>query len=47
MSITAAKLDGKNDGRTRFVSLLEIPPVESTETAVRFQNAKDVKRGQL
>ena len=36
-------LDGKKDGRTRFVAVLEIPPVESAETAVRVQIVKDVK----
>jgi hypothetical protein len=33
----------KDDERTRFVAVLEIPPVESAETAVRFQIVKDVK----
>lgn len=28
-------LDGANDERTRFVAVLEIPPVVSAETAVR------------
>jgi len=36
-------LDGKNDERTRFVAVLEIPPVESAETAVRVQIVKDSK----
>jgi len=36
-------LDGKNDERTRFVAVLEIPPVVSAETAVRVQIVKDVK----
>ena len=36
-------LDGDNDERTRFVAVLEIPPVESAETAVRVQIVKDVK----
>jgi hypothetical protein len=36
-------LDGKNDERTRFVAMLEIPPVESAETAVRVQIVKDAK----
>jgi hypothetical protein len=36
-------LDGKHDERTRFVAVLEIPPVESAETAVRVQIVKDVK----
>jgi hypothetical protein len=38
-------LDGKNDERTRFVAVLEIPPVVSAETAVRVQIVKDVKDG--
>jgi hypothetical protein len=38
-------LDGKNDERTRFVAVLEIPPVESAVTAVRLQIVKDTKRG--
>jgi hypothetical protein len=36
-------LDGKKDERTRFVAVLEIPPVESAETAVRVQIVKDVR----
>jgi hypothetical protein len=36
-------LDGENDERTRFVAVLEIPPVVSAETAVRVQIVKDVK----
>lgn len=36
-------LDGKNDECTRFVAVLEIPPVESAETAVRVQIVKDAK----
>jgi hypothetical protein len=36
-------LDGSKDERTRFVAVLEIPPVESAETAVRVQTVKDVK----
>ena len=36
-------LDGSKDERTRFVAVLEIPPVESAETAVRVQIVKDVK----
>src|SRR5882724_12599010 len=38
-------LDGANDERTRFVAVLEIPPVVSAETAVRVQIVKDVKEG--
>jgi hypothetical protein len=36
-------LDGDNDERTRFVAVLEIPPVVSAETAVRVQIVKDHK----
>jgi hypothetical protein len=36
-------LDGAKDERTRFVAVLEIPPVVSAETAVRVQIVKDVK----
>jgi hypothetical protein len=36
-------LDGPKDERTRFVAVLEIPPVESAETAVRVQIVKDTK----
>jgi hypothetical protein len=38
-------LDGKQDERTRFVAVLEIPPVESAETAVRVQIVKDARKG--
>jgi hypothetical protein len=38
-------LDGPKDERTRFVAVLEIPPVKSAETAVRVQIVKDAKRG--
>ncbi len=37
-------LDGDKDERTRFVAVLEIPPVESAETAVRVQIVKDFKK---
>jgi hypothetical protein len=40
-------LDGQNDERTRFVAVLEIPPVVSAETAVRVQTVKNVKKGKL
>ncbi len=40
-------LDGQNDERTRFVAVLENPPVVSVETAVRAQIVKDVKEGKL
>ena len=36
-------LDGANDERTRFVAVLEIPPVVSADTAVRVQIVKDFK----
>jgi hypothetical protein len=36
-------LDGAMDERTRFVAVLEIPPVESAVTAVRVQIVKDAK----
>jgi hypothetical protein len=36
-------LDGAKDERTRFVAVLEIPPVVSAETAVRVQIIKDSK----
>jgi hypothetical protein len=38
-----SQLDGQNDERTRFVAVLEIPPVVSAETAVRVQIVKDAK----
>jgi hypothetical protein len=37
-------LDGKNDERTRFVSVLEIPPVKSAKTAVQVQIVSDFKK---
>jgi hypothetical protein len=36
-------LDGKNDERMRYVSVLEIPPVNSPETAVKVAIASEVK----
>jgi hypothetical protein len=39
-------LDGKNNERTRFVAVLEIPPVVSAETAVRVQIVADSKKSQ-
>jgi hypothetical protein len=36
-------LDGKNDEHTRFVAVLEIPPVDSALRAVQVQIVKDVK----
>jgi len=36
-------LDGSHDELTRFVAVLEIPPVESAETAVRVQIVKDFR----
>jgi hypothetical protein len=37
-------LDGAKDEHTRFVAVLEIPAVESAETAVGVQNVKDTKQ---
>ena len=37
--------EGKNDAGERFVAVLEIPPVESAQTAVRVQIVKDIKTG--
>ncbi|MGH7976831.1 MAG: hypothetical protein ACREC8_09220 [Limisphaerales bacterium] len=37
-------LDGKNDERTRFVAVLEIPPVVDAVTAVRVQIVADTKK---
>ena len=37
--------EGRDDTGERFVTVLEIPPVESAETAVRVQIVKDVKSG--
>ena len=36
--------DGANDELTRYVAVLEIPPVVSAETAVRVQIVKDAKK---
>ncbi len=36
-------LDGPKDERERFVTVLEIPPVESAETAVRASIMADIK----
>jgi hypothetical protein len=38
-------LGGEKDERTRFVAVLEIPPVDSAATAVRVQIVRDVKEG--
>ena len=38
-------LEGDDDSGERFVAVLEIPPVESAETAVRVQIVKDRKTG--
>jgi len=40
-------LDGPKDERERFVAVLEIPPVESAETAVRVQIVKDTKNEKI
>lgn len=37
--------EGKDDSGERFVTVLEIPPVESAETAGRVQIVKDVQTG--
>jgi hypothetical protein len=37
-------LDGKNDERTQFVAVLEIPPVDSPESAVKVAIAHEVQR---
>ena len=37
-------LDGKADEDERFVAVLEIPPVESAETAVRVSIVADSKK---
>ena len=36
-------LDGSKDERAQFVAVLEIPPVESAETAVKVAIAAEVK----
>ena len=38
-------LDGKKDERTRFVAVLEIPPVDSAQKVIQVQIVKDVKMG--
>ena len=40
-------LDGARDERTRFVAVLEIPPVVSPETAVKISIYSDIKNGKL
>jgi hypothetical protein len=37
--------EGKDDKGERLVAVLELPPVESTEAAVRVQIVKDFKNG--
>ena len=37
-------LDGPKDERTRFVAVLEIPPVESAKTAVQASIMADAKK---
>jgi hypothetical protein len=37
-------LDGAQDERTRFVAVLEIPPVDSAQKAVQVQIVKDVRK---
>jgi len=36
-------LEGPKDERTKFVAVLEIPPVESPQTAVRVAIASEIK----
>jgi hypothetical protein len=38
-------LEGDRDERTRYVAVLEIPPVVSPETAVRASIVSDMKKG--
>jgi hypothetical protein len=38
-------LDGPQDERTRFVAVLEIPPVVDAKTAVQALIVRDVERG--
>ena len=38
-----AHLDGDKDERTRYVAVLEIPPVESAVTAVRLSVVKEIR----
>jgi hypothetical protein len=37
-------LDGKNDERTRFVAVLEVPPVESAQTAAKVAIVAEAKK---
>ena len=39
-----AHLDGKQDERTRYVAVLEIPPVDSALTAVRVSVVKEIRK---
>jgi hypothetical protein len=39
--------DGANDERTRYVAVLEIPPVDSAQKAVQVQIAKDSKERKI
>jgi hypothetical protein len=39
-------LDGNQDERTRFVAVLEIPPVDSALTAVRVSLVKEIRKKQ-
>jgi hypothetical protein len=43
LSYAWSHLDGKQDEHTRFVTVLEIPPVDSAETAVGVQIIKGAK----
>jgi hypothetical protein len=39
-----AHLDGPNDDKTRYVAVLEIPPVDSAKTAVKASIMADFKK---
>ena len=39
-----AHLDGDKDERTRYVAVLEIPPVEDAVTAVRLSVVKQIRK---
>ena len=39
-------LDGKNDDNEKFVTVLELPPVKSAETAVKVAIASEVRTAQ-
>jgi hypothetical protein len=43
LACARAHLDGEHGGRTRYVAVLEIPPVNSAETAVRVSVVKEIR----